>query len=171
MSPAAASTRYEPGTVAVITALNQTEPYRAYFDGKTWRECENPMFCVDTPATIRPLVVLDLNETIGRSILPSWIRAAANKIDDPLKVVVPSSIAKDLRYIADQIEAQTKPPRIPEPGWGAIVEAGVVQHDERLRWQRSGDSFWYCENVEENARNWGELVDPVLVRDGIEDTP
>jgi hypothetical protein len=74
--------------------------------------------------------------------------------------------------IADQIEEQTKPPRIPEPGWSGVVEAGVRQHDERLHWQRDSgthEAHWVCQNVNEYDRKWEDLVDPVLVRHGIED--
>jgi hypothetical protein len=48
------------GDVAMVSALNRTEPYRAHYDShaKTWRD-ETGGFCVDQPLTYRPLVVID----------------------------------------------------------------------------------------------------------------
>lgn len=67
-----------------------------------------------------------------------------------------------LKYVLDQIEAQTKPP-LAEPGWGVIVEAGVKEHDERLRWVAVASGHWSCENGDEYSRLWSDLIDPKVV--------
>lgn len=75
-----------------------------------------------------------------------------------------------IRSLAEQITRQTKPPRIPEPGLWGVVEAG----DEGLKrrtWVRvpentAGNNWTSTDGW---ARVWDELIDPVLVRDGIED--
>ena len=111
-------------------------------------------------------VVLDL-DGLDRDETLSFLRSAhfaypARKYDQQ---------PDHLNRIADAIEAQTKPPRIPEPGWGALVEAGVTQHDERLHWQRNNNNWtatrWSCSNPNEYDRMWDELIDPVLIREGV----
>ena len=75
-----------------------------------------------------------------------------------------------IRLLAEQIEAQTKPPRIPEPGWGGAVEAGLkgrAVDNSRRTWVRTADTTWHDGAATYTA--WSELVDPTLVRDGIED--
>jgi hypothetical protein len=73
--------------------------------------------------------------------------------------------------VAQEIEAQTKPPRIPEPGLWGVVEAKAPVDDRRIEWVHgratdagndwhSMDGMW--------SRVWADLVDPVLVREGVE---
>lgn len=50
---------WEPGDVAVVTAANHRDEYEAYYDGDTWRQRGANMFCVNTPTSHRPLVVID----------------------------------------------------------------------------------------------------------------
>lgn len=76
-------------------------------------------------------------------------------------------------YLADQIEAQTKPPRIPEPGLWGVVEAGHKHLDDGRRSQfvrvaTTGRAQWVEREAEADWCTWDALVDPVLVRDGIE---
>ena len=155
---------YEPGSVAVATVRGVPNVRVMCIDD------ENFPWIVDTGhrqkshdvTDIRPLVVLDLDPALdhmggGMSDLPE--------------------VLKDMRHgggifadrIANQIEAQTKPPRIPEPGWGGIVEASVREHDMRPLWTPNDQGFWACKDPDEYARNWGELIDPTLVRPGVED--
>jgi hypothetical protein len=71
-------------------------------------------------------------------------------------------------WVADQIEAQTKPPRIPEPGWGGIVAARGVS-GIRMKWVR-GERGWTNLDATGDHLNWtlwDELTDPVLVREGV----
>ena len=177
---------YEPGTVAVATVrgvpnvrvFRRHNPETGVRDWAYNPEPERglPYSCdsdaSDVVTDVRPLVVLDLDtvpttltDAVGCNF-PNWLRTAAKTDRDQ------ESRRNDrpvlLEWIADQIEAQTKPPRIPEPGWGAIVEAGVDAHDERLLWTPNDQGFWSCKNPDEYARHWQQLVDPTLVRDGIE---
>ena len=73
--------------------------------------------------------------------------------------------------IADQIEAQTKPPRISEPGIGGIVRAGLVGLADRPAKLRvrlpQGWVNLEADGVHINSWDWSELVDPVLVREGV----
>lgn len=50
---------WRAGDLALVTAYNHSEPYRAFFDGDTWRSCESPAFCVDRPTSHRPLLVIN----------------------------------------------------------------------------------------------------------------
>ena len=61
----------------------------------------------------------------------------------------------------------TRKPRIPEPGLLSVVEAGFEVGDGRRKFCRleedaegwSGAGSWF---------RWSDLIDPVLVRDGVE---
>lgn len=65
-----------------------------------------------------------------------------------------------------------KPPRIPEPtGKYAVVEAACVHTDTRHTWSSRGDGLWYpLTRGDEPPQpdDWDSLVDPVLVREGID---
>jgi hypothetical protein len=153
------SAAYPAGTVAMVTALNRPTPYRAFFDGQTWREFGADAFCVDVPTDVRPLVVLDLADPV-RTV--EALRLAASQA---------TNCRLDVRGIADQIEAQVKPPRIPEPGWGEKVIAHVKGFETmRQRWvatKNGRTQEWHSETG--HKYHWSDLVDPVLVRDGVED--
>lgn len=79
-----------------------------------------------------------------------------------------------LHSVIGKIEAQTKPPRIPEPEWGGRVIAHTVYDAKRAEWVR-----WMDEKRDEHTlawkrrdggtATWDDLIDPVLVRPGIED--
>jgi hypothetical protein len=71
-----------------------------------------------------------------------------------------------LAPMADQIEAQTKPPRIPEPGLWSVVEAGAGRIPIR-RWVHHEEGWWVADTGD--RLRWEDLEDPVLIRDGIED--
>jgi hypothetical protein len=74
--------------------------------------------------------------------------------------------AKKLGVIADQIEAQTRPPRIEEPGLWGVVEArpGESMPCCPHEWVRRGDR-WHC--PVHGYASWDVLVDPVLIRAGL----
>ena len=74
--------------------------------------------------------------------------------------------SRDFDKIAAQVRKQVPKPRIPEPGLWGVVEAGVKQHDVRLRWLRLGDNY-RPEDSDEYDRLWSDLIDPVVIRDGI----
>ena len=150
--------RYEPGTVAMVTAYNRPTPYRAFFDGQTWREHGAASFCVDSPTDVRPLVVLDPHEANPSASTDLVLR-------NLVELLRADEMHLSSDAFADQIEAQTKPPRIPEPGlWGVVKSRGdrYVRHTTDLgqyQWSRvGGDGL---------AIKWDELIDPILVREGV----
>ncbi len=105
----------------------------------------------------RGVVVLDLGDYDNRAV--TYLRNIAN--DDRGIGGGPTSRAKLVHLIADQIEAQTKPPRIPEPqGIGAVVRNGAG-----LRWVRVHANAWVSEEGVRLA--WDDLIDPVLIREGL----
>jgi hypothetical protein len=95
----------------------------------------------------RPLIVLDL-EDHGQ--------------------VNASNLAQVLREdgyprLADQIEAQTKPARIPEPGLWGVVKAGYAAGVSE--WVKREDGW---QSRSGTVRPWIDLKDPVLIRKGVE---
>jgi hypothetical protein len=114
---------------------------------------------------VRPLVVLDLDEfpiLRNPSGMEHW--SADVRIERP-------GMAAFFTKLGETIKAQTKPPRIPEPGLWGVVEAHTVGNADRRQFGRipeSDDQHW----IESDAMGWflwDDLVDPALVRDGIED--
>lgn len=71
-------------------------------------------------------------------------------------------------WLADEIEAQTKPSRIPEPSWGATIRE---RNGAGFPWTRFSDSEshdagdWI--NHDGVRAQWTNLIDPVLVREGL----
>jgi hypothetical protein len=71
--------------------------------------------------------------------------------------------------IAEQIEEQTKP-RIPEPGLWGVVEAWRSDQTraDACTWvKRRGLKPWRCDCGKK--ADWSDLIDPTLVRPGIEE--
>lgn len=67
------------------------------------------------------------------------------------------------------IHRLTRPPHIPEPGRYGVVQAAVSATSERAEWVRLGVVFcpWVSRTGEQ--AEWDELLDPVLVREGVDD--
>lgn len=134
-------TDYKPGQIAMVTAANRREEFRAFFDGKTWRELSSHSFCVDGPPTVRPLVVLDLSMPLEYA---SALKGLAEIGDDNEA----RGWAMDARRLARLIEAQTRPD-IEEPkGLGAVVEdkdgdlwVRIYDEPEPWRWGASRESW------------------------------
>lgn len=158
---------YEPGTVAVVTwdnapkgrsdvtterAIYTTDDHWSLMSG--WRHSIGK----DVPTEVRPLVVLDLDDpaftvTALRDTLPEMARDHDRGDVEVLR-------------LARQIEAQTKPPRIPEPGLWGVVEAQIG--GEGFTFVNRG-AGWVC--VDDGALwEWSRLIDPTLVRPGIEES-
>lgn len=171
-------TVYEPGTVAVATVrgVPNVRIFRSGCPSHMGWEFNHPDSKGRTWAAdgayhitdIRPLVVLDLSDSPrgADNNYPMWLQQSADCDEVNTR---PINYRPDfLRWLADQIEAQTKPPRIPEPGKYAVVEAMVDGMDARREFCRlesdaegwSGAGAWFY---------WRDLLDPVLIRDGIED--
>ena len=104
-------------------------------------------FAPDEITDARPLIVLDTNALSARNI---------------------AQILRSSGYagIADQIEAQTKPARIPEPlHWGSKVRSSTGRTFVLLdigslgrRWIDEYSGILWA---------WGDLIDPVLLREGV----
>ena len=159
---------YESGTVAMVTALNRSTPWRAFFDGKTWRECGADAFCVDTPTSVHPLVVLDPDDLAqAESLAKALVEAmyAAGDRYSAANGVHAGTVSTALRALVK--------PRIPEPGLWAVVEASTCDDPDRRKFGRvpsdGDDADQWTESYDEVWRAWSDLVDPTLVRPGIED--
>jgi hypothetical protein len=151
---------YEPGTVAEL--LIGSERVRAIVRDDEWLIVGHSYFksiAVGNEALIDdvcPLVVLDL-QSFDRVRVVEILREYAEGHGWGV-----------LDNLADQIEAQTKAPRIPEPGlWG------VVRDDLGYEWVRVGadhSSQWeWLRTDEGNRADFQTIRYPVLVRDGMED--
>ena len=160
---------YEPGTVAVATVrgvpnLRVMRTTGTAGGDDIWLTVEHVggwRTHIATDVTdIRPLVMLDLDD-------PDAYGCSA-VVHDPAKIVSAlretNSVAA--HAIARQIEAQTKPPRIPEPGLWGVVEAGSNAHPTRRKWVRYGMGW---RDLTGNPQQWSDLIDPTLVRPGVED--
>ncbi|WP_330473787.1 hypothetical protein [Terrabacter sp. C0L_2] len=167
---------YEPGTVAVATVRgvpNVRVFYRETHGEGDWAYSPDPArgleYSCDSVhlgvvTDIRPLVVLDL----GPGSIP-----AERAVKLLRTVTYPEAEFPRLRnWLADQIEAQATPPRIPEPGlWGVVEASWDSKHPTtipRAEWMRTKGNEWRsC--ISNVAARWDDLVDPVLVRPGVED--
>ena len=169
---------YEPGTVAVATVrgvpnvrvvahYGTSEPRLRWFtnDERAQGSAGDGWHMYDV-TDIRPLVVLDLED-------PKFT-VAALRDTLPEKARDHDRLNIEVLRLARQIEAQTKPPRIPEPGWGMRVVARVKGRDnddyrEFVHAYRSASigTVW-TDEVGFHA-SWSDLIDPSLVSDDIED--
>ena len=109
--------------------------------------------------------------------LPRWVvtdLGSAEISGSELKTVVGSlcEIREELKCKIQSIKAQTKPERMAEPErFGAIVEARLKEWEtaRRHRWalvdvdSMFGD--WHAKGG--YRQHWSDLIDPVLIRDGI----
>jgi hypothetical protein len=161
--PGDAVTTYEPGAVAEVTYEGRR--VRAARVGSGWQLLDpvkdgyTTWTNSDRVTDVRPLAVLDLHDLTGILDDLNW---AANTTQH---------VTRDarLRALHSQIEAQTKPTRIPEPGLWGIVKA-------TLKNDRHGDAAHEFVNVGAEwlstwggkVGQWAELIDPVLVREGVE---
>lgn len=153
------STDYEPGTVAVATVGGVEGIRVSRYDGG-WAQLDDPdlfysdRYSADMVTDIRPLVVLDLSphpENVTRLL------AQAIENDDDLI---------GLKPMLHQIEAQTKPRRIPEPGWGEKVKARAGDDPKPYEWLRyTTNPNVQCQWVSEfcSPRPWPDLIDPEAV--------
>ena len=107
----------------------------------------------------RPLIVLDLGDpALGITI-------AALRIATKDRGLELHTLA--LQNITDQIEAQTKPARIPEPGLWGVVEASVDAFPATIWVRRGPGSFCRWHSPEHGYAVWDILIDPTLVREGM----
>ncbi|HLN78764.1 MAG TPA: hypothetical protein VK204_17095 [Nocardioidaceae bacterium] len=121
------------------------------------------IFKADSVTDIRQLVVLDpkqvpLSEVMNLDV--KGLRSYADSVEHKAAF----GAANLLRHLADQIEAQTKPPRIPEPGLWGVVATGMADGSSVDYWTH-GHGGWVNERGEH--REWPSLDSPTLVREGI----
>jgi hypothetical protein len=57
--------------------------------------------------------------------------------------------------------------RIPEPGLWAVVEAHTKENPDRLKWVCLGKDHFRPNDSDEYDRTWDDLIDPVLIREGL----
>lgn len=133
-----------------------------------WRDTTDEWYESREIHSVRPLTVLDLSDPKRAAYVlrQTASRAAGHMSPDLVKA------------IADQIEDQTKPLRIPEPGLYAVVEAGSFRHNiERTSWFHDGKGLdlafgagWDWVDGRGNRAIWSALIAPELIRPGIEPT-
>ena len=161
---------FEPGTVAVATVrgvpnvrvFRRHSPETGVRDWAYNPEPERglPYSCdsdaADVVTDVRPLVVLD-HSHIGDALngLFSALHGFEWAIEDEHHAI---------KELADEVERQTKPPRIPEPGLWGVVQDGfriLVRHSATAKrpWLDATNSNWVA---------WDEIDNPTPVRDGIE---
>jgi hypothetical protein len=170
-------TDYKPGTVAKATVRGVPD-IRVVRGPNGWFDLSEgriPSLHSDGPdvTDVRPLVVLDLDESEGGGrLLPRWLRNNVSEVERAS--ISPTPIGKDMRWLADQIEAQTKPSRIPEPGLWGVVRAARREVDGSATtahgiWIRTKHVTcpWTHDSGNRTA-NWNDLIDPVLIREGVE---
>jgi len=95
--------------------------------------------------------------------------AEAEAIED-LRSAAHSLSGRDLRRvwlfaIANQIEVQTRPARIPEPTlWGVVLAYATKGDTVRREWDHRHDGWW---TPGYTVFPWANLVEPILLREGI----
>jgi hypothetical protein len=178
---------YAPGTVAIAT-VNGTKGvkvfrYRDVYGHNRWDSQEPIMgsgsFSVvvhdDKDVTdIKPLVVLDLGHHPAMYVHAlRWVEHQSGQ-GEPF-VPSPANERNDACWMADQIEAQTKPPRIPEPGLWGVVSARLTEEcqAENCKGPLAGDFIHSTDGSWRNADTgfgvvWLELDSPTLVREGVQ---
>lgn len=166
---------YKPGTVAkatvrgvpdvtVMAGYGTSEPRLRWLttDERLVDELNDGWYFAFDVTDVRPLVVLDLGDLAV--LKRAWENTeVAMKEGHTLPFI--------LQGLRDEILRQTKPPRIPEPGLWGVVEAAVPESGGS-RWPfvhdtDQGSSEWTCVNDGDHY-DWDALVDPVLIREGVE---
>jgi len=105
----------------------------------------------------RPLIVLDLE----------YPQIAVRALEMAFRDHTNGDARTIYRSIADQIEAQTKPARIPEPEKWGVVYARLVNASIWESWLRHPGEGWHPIRGGVATR-WDDLIDPVLIREGVE---
>lgn len=150
---------WKPGDVAMVSALNKPEPYRAFYDGSTWRQYDGAMFCVDSPQSYRPLVVIDPED-----------REQVERLWQMWRDLAPDHrLAQDNLQVVLREFASPTPPKPEEPtGLGAVVEdsAGTkwLRHDSvplRTCWLNTDD----CQT---RYRAWDEINVVRVLSEGVQ---
>jgi hypothetical protein len=161
---------YKPGTVAVATVRGTEEARSVKCDDGLWVTVETIDGCrwhSEADLTdIRPLVVLDFGYWTPEcpGLVAEWIAKKARGDRDCTSAAL---------MVAQEIEEQTappKPPRIPEPGLWGVVSAHVNgKHGPQATYKWAHAPWgWEAIGSTQATRKWEDLIDPVLVREGVE---
>jgi hypothetical protein len=167
---------FKPGDVCVAT-VRGVEGVRV-MRGHTFWWMPDPDLSVggrhldpEETTDVRPLVVLDVANGWGLLSRGDCIAALHRSVEGEW-----THQSEFVHWLANQIAlsgmAQTKLPRIPEPGLWGIVKASVESYGStRGRFIRDGEDashYWECLDWP-GTYAWEHLVDPVELRPGIEE--
>lgn len=155
---------WKPGDVALVEAGCWANRKVALRLDKGWAHTSGVNVDLDgVVVAVRPLVVIDPEdgeavERLYRTLVSLTTLADADRVQAALR-----------EY------ANPKPPRIDEPGTWGVVEASCVHSEVRREWVKFPGGNWHsvrelprgCEDIE-NPDDWDSLIDPVLVRDGVD---
>jgi hypothetical protein len=149
-------TDYKPGTVALIH-LRDGSVVRAFRTDlnrgvRAWTGVDLRYFLQSDIVRIDPLVELN----------PIFLSGPSGEVAAALRLLGNRAAT----HIADQIEEQTRPARIPEPGIWGIVEASISVDPKRRKYVRHSAGTWF--SMARGLFEWDDLIDPVLVREGVE---
>jgi hypothetical protein len=158
-----ATVRGEPDTIVILVAdAGDNEPWASVtrVKGGFWHG--------DSKITdARPLIVLDLEDPaemvhILRGVGLSGDRDRARADGSYTHIINGSGSARRLGIIADQIEAQAKPPRVPEPSHGERVTASLGKNGARREFLRirTDRDFQWVDLTDGHVYMWSALKDP-----------
>jgi hypothetical protein len=129
---------YAPGTVAMVetphgpTVCTMAAP-DYHSKSAHWHVASSSGYWLADGLDARPLVVIDVEPGDLRCV----VQNLRTRADYMRHIDAPATDAL-LRGVADQIEAQTRPPKPEEPtGLGAVVEDAEGQ-----KWLRDYDGYW-----------------------------
>lgn len=126
--------------------------------------------CTYNPATEKVVpkgsVVLDPEHPSIRYFIGKWVDVLPGEASG-IETTVGAA-----RYLSQQIEAQAKPPRIPEPGLWGVVEStvtyeGTTYSTSLVRHPGPGTANCWLDRSG-SWFSWDDLIDPVLIREGVE---
>jgi len=154
-----ATVRGVADTIVMLTDAQTDDPWVSMLAHRAsavrWRWHEH-MHITDA----RPLIVLDVVSSqvdYLRHALKRWIEWSS--LTDEKRT---------LDGLLSQIEAQTKPARIPEPGLWGVVEASSVTYSGRRNYVRTEPRPHSSDWQGSHGRcPWANLIDPVLIREGV----
>lgn len=141
------------GTVAMVTAANRHEEWRAVWLGHTWRAMDGPSFCVNVPVSRRDLAVIDPQDYDLMDELAELYQA---------QVAFGCSAANAFAIAIAEVVRRASP--LDEPAeFGAIV-----QDDDGLDWHRTRDGRWIAGNgLGTKAGSWAHISKPTLISEGV----
>lgn len=148
--------QWKAGDVAMVTALNRSTPYRAYFDaehgGRVWREYAEPNSCLISPETVRPLVVIDPEDA-------EQVERLHDLVMHTNECVAGSLVRGALTYghTAAALREFARPSRPEPPAFPALVADGDNEY-----WALHAEGMWTCVHSRPGVdmpRTWDTLCD------------